>query len=129
MGGAYTVTATNGSGSTSVTFAVTGVVPFAPSRDYEPLEDKKVLVFIPDSGPRQTRTKGDNGAFPFIRNVAQKAEFDEMLAFWKAHYPGKQVYFTNPFEGVEELWWIDSGLKRKWSAVNLVSYSFMLAKR
>ena len=127
VGGIYTVTATNASGSTQVTITVTGVVPFMPSWEFEPEDDKKVLVFDPDVGDRQTRTKGTKSTFPFVRNNCQKAELDEMRAFHAAHYPGKKVYFQPPDDS-DSLWWIDSGFKMKRTRTNLASYSFVLRK-
>lgn len=126
--GSYTVTATNGSAqATTVTITVTGVVPFYPDWDFEPVQGKKVLLFESDNGSRQTRTKGSKSTFPFVRNTAKKSEHDEMKQFWDDHYPGKKVYFTVPGES-EVLWWIDSDFKRKGRRTNLWGYAFDLRK-
>lgn len=128
VGGSYTVTATNGSAeATTITITVTGVVPFMPNWGFEPEDGKKVLVFDPDQGDRQTRTKGEESTFPFIRNGCQNAELTEIRAFHAAHYPGKKVYFTPPDES-ESLWWIDSKFKYQRNRTNLANYSFVLRK-
>lgn len=127
VGGSYTVTATNASGSTIVTITVTGVVPFNPSWGFQVTNTKKVLVFDADDGSRQTRTKvGNKRSFNFTANVRQKAEFLELQPFWDAHYPSKKVYFTHPGTGVESLYWIDSDLKEQWDRTNLMGYSAVL---
>lgn len=128
--GTYTVTGTNGSAEAdSVTITVQAEIFAVPSRDYEPINDKKMLVFEPDDGPVQTRSKGDKSTFPFVKNNAKKAEALEMKALWDAHYDaGKPVYFTDPYEGVQSTWLFWSEFKIKWHANNLASYSFVLRK-
>jgi len=128
--GTYTVTATNDDDQTdTVTITVIAEIFAVPSRGYEPEDDRKMLVFEPDSGSTQERSKGDKSTFPFVKNNAKKAEYLEMKALWDAHYDvGKQVYFTDPYEGVESVYKFWSGFKRKWNANNLVDYSFVLKK-
>jgi hypothetical protein len=123
----YTVTAENaGNETTTVTIAVTAVVPFAPDYDFEPVDDKKVLSFTPDNGPDQTRTKGPKNSFPFVRQGAQKAEYDEMRQFWNDNYPGRIILFTEPFETTQHQCQIISEFKRKGRRANLWGYSFNL---
>lgn len=127
VGGSYTVTATNASGSTIVTITVTGVVPTPPNWEFKVHNKKKVLLFESDSGERQTRSKGPRKrTFDFVANTRQKVNFTEFEAFWDAHYPGKKVYFTHPGTGVESLYWIDSDLEEIWHRGNLVGYSCVL---
>lgn len=125
-GGTFTVTATNGDGEDVVTITVKAVVPFNPSKGYQVTNKKKVLLFVPDDGPRQTSTKGPSKrTFEFVCNVRQKAEFLEMFAFWDWNYPGQTVYLTHPGTGIESLYWIDSDLKEQWDFTNLMGYSFV----
>jgi hypothetical protein len=128
--GTYTVTGTNGTAeSDTVTITVQAEIFAVPSRDYEPVNDRKMLVFEPDSGPPQTRSKGDKSQFPFVKNNATRAEGLEMKALWEAHYDvGKRVYFTDPYEGVQSSYLFWSEFKLKWHAANLCSYSFVLKK-
>jgi hypothetical protein len=128
VSGTYTVTATNGDGPDQVTIVVIAILPYNPSWGFETESGKKVLLFEPDRGPRQTRSKGDDGSFPFIRENAQRVEGLAMKAFHAAHYPGKQFYVTDPGEAVESLWLMDSNFKFKWHRTNLCSYSFMMKK-
>jgi len=126
-GGSYTVTATNGSAqSTTVTITVTGVCPVNPSRGFKVSNKKKVLLFEAEDGSRQTRVKqGRKRTIEFTCNVRQRAEFLELDAFWDWHYPGKQVYVTHPYTGVESLYWINSDLEEVWELTNLLGYSFV----
>jgi len=128
--GSYTVTAENaGHETTAVTITVIAEIFAVPSRDYEPEDDDETLVFEPDLGTPQTRSKGDKSTFPFVKNNAQKSEYLEVKALYDAHKKqGKQVYFTDPYEGVQSRWLFWSGFKRKWHANNLVSYSFVLRR-
>lgn len=128
--GTYTVTATNGSAqATTVTITVIAEIFAVPSRGYEPVNDRKMLTFEPDSGPPQVRSKGDKSQFPFVKNNAKAAEGLEMLAIWEAHYAtGKKVYFTDPYLNAESTWLFWSEFKIKWDAANLCSYSFVLRK-
>lgn len=123
----YLVKATNADGFDSVTVTVTAVVPFVPDKEFEPTDDRNVLVFKPDVGQRQTVVLGDNSKFDFIRNTARKIEKEEMHQFWQDNYPGRLVYFTIPDEG-ESLWEIDSGFKRRYRGANLWAYSFSLLR-
>jgi hypothetical protein len=103
------------------------VIPVVPSYGYEVERAKKVLLFEPDDGDRQTVTKGPTKqTFNFTTTPRPRAEFTALLAFWEANYPGTQVSFTHPGTGVASLWWIDSPLKEQWHRYNLVSYSFVL---
>lgn len=130
VGGTYTIRATNGAAEfTEVTVTVTGVVPTVPSWGFEVENQKKVLLFEPDDGDRQTVTKGPNRpSFSFTTQPRPRVEFFELLDFWDAHYPGKKVYFTHPGTLVEDLWWIDSDLKEQWQRHNLVQFSFVLKR-
>lgn len=129
VSGTYTVTATNGSGSDVVTITVAAVVPFVPSKGFEIETKKKVLLFEPDVGDRQTRTKGTKKkTWQFTTANRKKSEFLALETFWNDNYPGKKVYFTHPYTGVESLYWIDSNLKEQWAFLNLVSYSFVLTE-
>jgi hypothetical protein len=127
--GTFTVTATNASGSTIVTITVTAVVPVVPSKGFEVETKKKVLLFEPDDGDRQTRTKGaKKKTWQFTTGNRKKSEFLELETFWNDNYPGGKVYFTHPYTSVESLYWIDSNLKEQWAFLNLVSYSFVLTE-
>jgi hypothetical protein len=124
----YTVTATNADGSDVLTIVVIAVVPFVPDWDFEGEEGKRFLVYKPDVGQRQSVILGDEDTFPFIRNTAQKAEYDEMRKFWRDNYaPGILVYFTIPGHS-EELWELDSNFKRHGRRTNLWGYSLTLLR-
>jgi hypothetical protein len=123
----YTVTATNGSAqSTIVTISVSFIVPYPPDYDIDAEDDKKVLVFEPDAGDPQTRTKGPKDIYNFVRNTAPKAEYDEVRQWWKANYPGRNGYFTEPFDTGERRVQIWSAFKRRGQRRNLWGYSFVL---
>lgn len=128
--GTYTVTAENaGHETTTVTIVVIAEIFAVPSRGYEPVNDKKMLVFEPDSGAPEVRSKGDKSTFPFVKNNAKKAEALEVKALWEAHYDvGKKVYATDPYEGTQSTYLFWSEFKMKWNANNLVDYSFVLKK-
>ena len=101
-------------------------LPVVPSRGYEITTNKKVLVFEPDSGDRQTRVKrGSKRTFNFTCNNRPKSELDSMRTFWEANYPGVKVAITHPGTGATSDYWIDSELKEKWDLQNLVSFSFV----
>lgn len=127
--GTYTVTATNADGEDVVTITVTGIVPFVPSRPLEVETKKKVLLFEPEIGDRQTSTKGaKKKTWQFTTANRRKVEFLELETFWDDNYPGGKVYFTHPYTSVESLYWIDSNLKEQWAFNNLVAYSFVLTE-
>lgn len=127
IGGTYKVRATNGASQFSeVTIVVTGVVPQGPSWEFTVVSKKKVLLFEPEVGDRQTRTKrGKKRTFEVTTNRRKKVHWAEMEAFWDAEYPGNKVYLTHPGSGFEMLGWIDSDLKEQWHRTNLVSFSFV----
>ena len=113
--GTFTVTATNGSGADIVTITVIAIVAYDPNWDLEGEDNKKVLVFEPDEGDRQTNTKADNNKFDFIARSRKDNEFVEMRTFWNDNYPGAKVYFTE--KGMAEaLYVIDSGFKYRTSS-------------
>ena len=101
-------------------------LPVQPSRGFEITNTKKVLVFDPDVGDRQTRVKsGRKRKFEFVCDNRKKSEYDSMSAFWDANYPGVKVSITHPYTSVTADYWLDSDLKEKWSLTNLVSFSFV----
>lgn len=127
VSGSYTLRATNGSSQfTEVTIVVIGVVPQGPSWDFKISNKKKVLLFESDDGSRQTRTKrGKKRTFEVTTNLRQRANWAELVAFWDAHYPGKQVYINNPGANEEMLGWLNSDLDEQWHLTNLVSWAFV----
>lgn len=125
--GIYTVTATNASGSTIVTITVIAVFLWVPSYTYPVKRKKKVLLFQPESGPRQTITKqGKKLTFEVGANNRPAAERAAVEAFWDAHYPNKQFYFSHPNTAVEGTYVIDSDMNEEWSRVALTAWSMVL---
>jgi phage-related protein len=126
--GSYTVTARNASAqTTTVAVVVTGVFPAAPSWTYSAEQDKKVLVFRPESGPRQTRAKrAKSRRFDLTANHRSRAEYLKVESFWDAHYPNKNFYFTHPDLKTTLLVFFDAKLKEEWVGENLVNWSTVI---
>lgn len=101
-------------------------LPVVPSRGYEITTSKKVLLFEPDAGDRQTRVKrAAKRTFNFTCNNRKKSELDAMRTFWNTNYPSVKVNITHPGTGESADYWLDSELKEQWHLQNLVSFSFV----
>jgi hypothetical protein len=130
VSGVYLVTATNASGSDTLTVTVISLAVANPSWKYSGDYDRKFLTWTPDSGPSD-RVEVIKGPYLYTlemtANSRQKAEFLLFLAHHRAHY-GLNVnfYFTHPDTSVEYLMMYDAKLKEEWARPNLVAYSTVL---
>jgi hypothetical protein len=112
------------------------VVPVVPSRAFEGERDKKINLFTPEKGVRQSRVKSGAAAkLNMVHNNRPKKEFIKadlsadlttMKTFWEDYYDGSTlVQVTHPYTGETMIGYIDSGLKERWDWQNLVSFSWV----
>ena len=111
----------------------TPVVPVTPDRGLNVTREKKILLFQADDGTRESRIKrGKKLRMEMVHNNHKKSEFQiagnlaTMEPFWATYYDGVTiVQCTHPFTGEVLTGYIDSDLKEKWDAMNLVSFSWI----
>ena len=102
-------------------------MPFVPSYGYDVKLRKEVLISDAVSYLRKAAAlSGTKRPIDLVFRARYKSELLTMEQFWDYHYPCRQITFTEPVLGEETDFWIDSNLRWRVRAVNLVDYSFAI---
>lgn len=125
--GDYTVTATNGGSPTSAPVAVEGVMPTLWEFRRPVTAKKRVRVFEPKDGPRQSRTdQGKKETWELGNGDGFYDDYLEVEAFWDAHYPGKTFILYDTTLEREITCYFDSDLKREANSDLSVAWSVVV---
>jgi hypothetical protein len=90
---------------------------------------KKVLVFEPYSGPRQTRTFGDGTpihSWEIGNEDSDRADFIAIKQFWDDHYPGIPFYLYDPQVDEYRTFEIDSDFAQTYAQGESYSWGFRI---
>jgi hypothetical protein len=125
--GGYTVTATNGGAPTNAAVTITGEMPPLWEFRRPVTVRKRVRVFEPKDGPRQSRTdQGKKETGELANNDGFWEDYLEVEAFWDAHYPGKTFVLGDTTLEREITCYFDSDLKREASSDVSVAWSVVV---
>lgn len=125
--GTYTLTATNGGSPTVAAVAVEGEMPRLWEFRRPVTIKKRVRVFEPKDGPRQSRTdQGKKETWELGNNDSFYEDYLEVEAFWDAHYPGKTFVLYDTTLEREITCYFDSDLKREANSDLAVAWSVVV---
>jgi hypothetical protein len=125
--GSYAVTATNGGAPTGAVVAVTGEMPRLWEFRRPVTVKKRVRVFDPKDGPRQSRTdQGKKETWELGNDGGFWDDYLEVEAFWDAHYPGRTFVLGDTTLEREITCYFDSDLKREAGSDVAVAWSVVV---